>query len=294
MVLARAAFGALYFPGWSKAQEARKARVTRLRLLDRLAPRLPLHPVARSLLLKDVKVFLRDTTQWSQLLLLLALSAVYLYNFSVIDLERMPWMGPLLKNFYCFVNLALAAFVLSALAVRFVFPAVSVEGPAFWIVRTAPVSLRAFLWSKFWTGLVPILLMTEALVVTANQFLGVPPVLKWLSAGAVGFMTFALVGLAAGMGAIHPRFEAENVTQVSGSYGGVAYMILAVLFILTEVVLLAWPASSYLWYDYHRLRAPAFQSALMLTSLATAAGLSVAVFRIAMRRGVEALARLGE
>ena len=48
-------------------------------------------------------------------------------------------MSRVIKNAYAFVNLAMAAFVTSAVAVRFVFPAVSAEGPAFWIVRTAPV-----------------------------------------------------------------------------------------------------------------------------------------------------------
>ena len=47
-------------------------------------------------------------------------------------------------------------------------------------------------------------------------------------------MTFALVGLAAGMGARYPRFGAENLTQVAGSYGGIAFMVLAVLFILRD------------------------------------------------------------
>ena len=79
----------------------------------------------------------------------------------------------MIKNAYAFVNLAMAAFVMSAIAVRFVFPAVSAEGRAFWIVRTAPVSLATFLWSKFWTGLVPILLLAEALTIASNQLLGV-------------------------------------------------------------------------------------------------------------------------
>ena len=61
------------------------------------------------------------------------------------------------------------------------------------------------------------------------------PFLKVLSAVAIVFMTFALVGLAAGMGARYPRFAAENLTQVAGSYGGVAFMVLAVLFILVTV-----------------------------------------------------------
>ena len=105
----------------------------------------PSRPPSRQLLLKDLKVFLRDTTQWSQLLLLLALALVYLYNFRVLDLDRVPYMSGVVKNAYAFVNLGLAAFVLAAVAVRFVFPAVSAEGAAFWVVRTSPVSLRAFL-----------------------------------------------------------------------------------------------------------------------------------------------------
>ncbi len=167
-------------------------------------------------MLKDLKVFLRDTTQWSQLLLLVALALVYLYNFRVLDLERVPYMSGVVKNAYAFVNLAMAAFVLSAVAVRFVFPAVSAEGAAFWVVRTAPVPLRSFLWSKFWIGLVPVVLLAEVLTVAANEFLGAAPFLKMLCALAVLFMTWRSSALAAGMGARYPRFAAENLTQVAG------------------------------------------------------------------------------
>ena len=96
-------------------------------------------PVRRHLLLKDVKIFLRDVSQWSQLLLLLALVLVYLYNFRVLDLDRIPYMSGMVKNVYAFVNLAMAGLVMSTVCARFVFPAVSAEGAAFWIIRTAPV-----------------------------------------------------------------------------------------------------------------------------------------------------------
>jgi ABC-2 type transport system permease protein len=292
-VLARAAFGRYYFTGWSKAQEARKARFTRLRGLERMARLLPVSPAARHLLLKDLKVFLRDTTQWSQLLLLLALMMVYLYNFRVLDLDRIPYMSGVVKNAYAFVNLAMGAFVLSAVAVRFVFPAVSAEGAAFWIVRSSPVSMRAFLWSKFWTGLFPVLLLAEALTLLSNEFLGAEPALKWLAAVAIFCMSFALVGLAAGLGAQYPRFQAENVTQVAGSYGGITYMILAVLFILVETALLAWPASMFLWHRFQGLPLSTSRSALMAASLAVAFVLSVATWWMPMRRGVQALEDLG-
>jgi len=291
-LVARMAFQRFYFSGWSKAQEARKARFTQLNWLETLVGWTPLRGPARSLLIKDIKVFLRDTTQWSQLLLLLALGAVYVYNFRVLDLERIPYMSRVVKNAYAFVNLAMASFVLSSVAVRFVFPAVSAEGAAFWLVRTAPVSMKAFLWSKFWTGLVPILLLAEALTIVSNEFLGTDPFLKVMSAAAIFCMTFALVGLAAGMGARYPRFKAENVTQVAGSYGGVAYMILAVLYIVVEIALLAWPSSVFLWSLYTQSPIPTARAGLMGVSFGLALVLSIVTFLAPMRRGVQELEAL--
>jgi ABC-2 type transport system permease protein len=292
-VLLRMAFGRYYFTGWTKAQEARKARFTRLRFLEGLAARLPVRTEVASLLVKDIKVFLRDTTQWSQLLLLVALTLVYLYNFKVLDLEHVPYMSGVLKNMYAFVNLAMAGFVLSAVAVRFIFPAVSAEGGAFWVVRTSPVSMKAFLWSKFWTGLVPVLLLAECLTIVSNQFLGVAPFLKVVTAGAVFFMTFALVGLAAGMGARYPRFNADNMTQIAGSYGGIAFMVAAVLFMLVEIALVSWPSSVYLWYGYRRLHVPTRLWAPMGLAFAGAVAVSMTVFWTSMKQGVQALERMG-
>jgi ABC-2 type transport system permease protein len=294
MVLARAGFGAWYFEGWSKAQEARKARFTRLAVLDRAAGLLPRGSALRHLFVKDLKVFLRDTTQWSQLLLLVALVFVYLYNFRVLDLDRLPYMTAFIKNVYAFVNLAMAAFVLSAVAVRFVFPSVSAEGAAFWILRTSPVSMRAFLWSKFWIGVVPVLVMALALTIVSNEFLGAAPFLKVVAAVAILFMTFALVGLATGMGAIYPRFAAENITQVAGSYGGIAFMVAAVLFTLVEIALVGWPSVVYLWHQARGRPIPTVRGIEMALSFSVAAALAVVTCRESMKRGVRALEKLGE
>jgi ABC-2 type transport system permease protein len=289
VVVVRLAYDRFYFAGWSKAQEARKARFTRLVLLERLVHRLPVAPATRQLVLKDLKVFLRDTTQWSQLLLLLALALVYLYNFRVLDLDRIPYMSGIVKNAYAFVNLGLAGFVLSAVAVRFVFPAVSAEGAAFWVIRTSPVPLRTFLLSKFAIGLVPVLVLAEGLTVAANEFLGAEPVLKVLCALAVPFLSVALVALATGMGARYPRFNAENLTQVAGSYGGIAFMILAVLFLLVEVGLLAWPSFLYLWHRFEGVPLSTRQWLAMATSLAAAAAIAIAVTWRSLRAGIRAL-----
>ena len=291
-LIARFAFGALYFEGFSKSQEARKARFSRLHFMDTLASWLPLAPSGRSLLLKDVKIFMRDSTQWSQLLLLLALVAVYLYNFSVLDLDRVPYMGRVVRNAYAFVNLAMASFVLSSIAVRFVFPAVSMESTSFWIVRKSPVSMSSFLWSKFATGFAPIVFFSTFLTIAANQMLGVHPFLKIVTAIAIIFMSLALVGLAAGLGAQYPRFGAENVNQIAGSYGGVVFMVTAVAFICVEIALLAWPTSIFLFYDFRNMPIPDSRKLVMAFGLGASALLSLAVFHFSMKRGIKALTAL--
>src|SRR5690606_14685666 len=64
----------LYVPGFSRAQEGAELREggsRRWRILDRALRKLPDH--VRVIMAKDVRTFFRDTTQWSQLLLLAVL-----------------------------------------------------------------------------------------------------------------------------------------------------------------------------------------------------------------------------
>jgi ABC-2 type transport system permease protein len=282
-------FARWHFTGFSKAQEARKVRFARWAWLDWTIQRMPLSAVRRQLLVKDLKVFLRDVSQWSQLLLLLALVMVYLYNFRVLDLERIPSMSRVLKNLYAFLNLGMAGFVMATVAVRFVFPLVSSEGAAFWIIRTAPIKLRDFLWSKFWTGLVPVLVLSECLTIAGNELLGVDPFLKRVAAVTIVFMAFALVGLATGLGARYPRFAADNPSQVAGSYGGVAFMILAVLFVLVTIALVGWPSSVYLAQQLRIAPMRTSRAVMMYACFVTAALVSVATFWFGMRTGIRAL-----
>ena len=293
LVVLRASSERWHFAGYSRSQEAPKARFSRFRALDTAARALPISPVRRQLLIKDLKIFLRDVSQWSQLLLLLALVLLYLYNFRVLDLSRIPYMSGFLKNIYAFINLGMAGFVMATVAVRFAFPAVSAEGASFWIVRTAPIALRDFLWSKFWIAFGPVLLLTEGLTIAANAFLGVDPFLKVVTALAIVVMTFALVGLAIGLGARYPRFGAD-ASQVAGSYGGVMFMVQAVLFVIVMLGLIGWPASVYLLQQQRGRPMSVSQISLMACCFGGAVTLSVAVWIASMRSGVRALLAMGD
>ena len=154
----------IYFRGYSKAQTS-AARPLALRVgygggRRRLFRKFS--GPAWAFAAKEVRVFFRDQTQWPQLFLIGALIVIYLYNFSVLPLGNSPLRTIHLQNLFSFLNMGLAAFVLTAIAARFVYPAVSCEGDAFWIVRAAPISLRTFLWVKFAVYYLPLLFLAIA------------------------------------------------------------------------------------------------------------------------------------
>jgi ABC-2 type transport system permease protein len=235
--------GLIYFDGFSRAQEAKRRSRTGRKILERIVSVItrPLGPDMTSLIAKDVRTFFRDNSQWSQLLLLGALVVVYLYNFSVLPLERSPIRSIYLQNALSFLNIGLAGFVISALSVRFIFPAVSSEGQAFWIILSSPLSPRRFLWSKFLAYLLPMLVLAEMLIIYTNYLLKVTPFMMALSSVTIFFLVFGIVALGVGLGAVYPNFRHENIAQVATGFGGLIYMIISSVFIALVIMLEAGP-----------------------------------------------------
>jgi ABC-2 type transport system permease protein len=244
----------------------------------------------RELVLKELRVFARDSTQWSQLVLVGVLLVVYVANVRYLPLSG-DGMTTLLRNLIPFLNLALAGFVLASIAARFVFPGVSLEGRALWLLRSSPLPMRELLWAKFWVGVVPLLLLALVLVGATNLLLGVQPFVHWVSLAAITGLVFPLAGLALGFGAAYPRFDTENAAQIPTSYGGLLYMLSAIVLIGTVAYLTGRPAarvvlSRHFGWDY----APAEVLLPFAGAVAACVVATVLPLRVAQRR-LEALER---
>ncbi len=245
--------GSLYFKGYTKAQTSAEKLLVRKK-----APRphcvrpLTIIPrTTRTLAAKEVRTLLRDQTQWTQLFLIAALIVVYLYNFSVLPMEQAKIRPIYLQNLFSFLNMGLAAFVLVAVVARFVYPAVSCEGDAFWIIRAAPLELRMFLWVKFFVYYLPLLVLAEVLIVSSNILLQVTPFMMVLSIATIFLTTPGIVALGIGFGAAYPDFHSENPSQSVTSFGGLLFMLLAAGFILLVIVLEAGPVYQFFIADIH-------------------------------------------
>ena len=237
---------ALYGRGFTKAQES-AGRFVRGRVA-RVAGHLLLRPfgvVRRELVLKELRVFFRDSTQWSQLILLAVLVVVYTFNVKFLPLNG-DGITFFLVNVVPFLNLVLAGFVLASIAARFIFPAVSLEGRTFWLLKSSPMPMRSLLWSKFWTGTLPLLVLAVGIVGVTDAMLHVSEFMMLVSVGSIVLMTFAIAGLALGLGTVFPQFDTENAAQIPTSFGGLVFMMASVALIGAVVVLEARPVYGYL------------------------------------------------
>jgi len=280
----------LFASGFTKAQEGAE-RFVRGELWRRtVGTLLRFLPVAkREFVIKDIKLFFRDTTQWSQLILLAALVLVYLFNIKTLPLHRGEAVGFFYITLVSFLNLGLAGFVLAAIAARFIFPAVSLEGRHMWLLRSSPLDLRALLWSKYWVGTIPLLVLALLLTGLTNVLLQVRPFMMVMELVTICGLTFAIGALALGFGALYPQFETENAAQIPTSFGGLVFMM-ATIVLLGAVIFVLWQAV----YQYVRsvfLGQPVVVDAGMIAWFAVAAALCAGATAVPLWIGLRRMER---
>jgi ABC-2 type transport system permease protein len=190
--------------------------------------------------------------------------------------------------------LGLAGFVLSAVAMRFAFPAVSLEGKAFWILQTAPISLRTLLWGKLWLNLIPLLILGELLVFLSNLLLQVPSWMMMLSLATVFLMTFGITAICVGVGALYPKFTFDHAAEIPTSFGGAVCMIVSIAFIGAAVLIEAWPIYLLAMRGLSPGRSTVPELWVIAPSLLGVLALTLAAVITPIRLGLKSLERLKE
>lgn len=188
----------------------------------------------RTLILKDVRNFLRDPLQWSQLAILFGLLSLYLFY---LPRTRPEGFTTQWRALICFLNYGAITLILSTFTSRFVFPMMSLEGKQSWLVGLWPLSRGRVVMAKF----------AYAMTITAGSALAV----TWLSIRAIDLTQplallqvastlttcGALCGLAVGLGARLPNYHETNASRISSGLGGTVNLIASVGVVAMTVAL---------------------------------------------------------
>ena len=122
-----------------------------------------------------------------------------------------------------------------------------------WLLRSSPLDLRALLWSKYWVGTIPLIVL--ALIITVsftNVLLKATPFMMVVGISTIILLTLAISALALGFGALYPQFETENAAQIPTSFGGLVFMMTTIGLLATVIVIGAIPVSTYLRAAYNK------------------------------------------
>jgi ABC-2 type transport system permease protein len=243
-------------------------------------------PMRREFILKDLRIFFRDSTQWSQLILVGVLVMVILFNIQALPINTGEKIPVFLITLIAFLNQGLTGFVIAAVAARFIFPSISLEGRQLWLLRSSPLDPRAMLRSKYLVGVVPLVVLAFALTITTNLLLRASLFMIVMGGATVVGYTLAIGGLALGIGTLYPQYDSENAAQIPTSFGGLVFMLLAVALLGLVIVLEVWPVTEYLHAREHGGSGTVSLlgvGALLVAGLACAAAGLIPV-RLAVRR----------
>ena len=185
---------------------------------------------------KDVKVFMRDSNQWTQVLILASIVLVYLFSMYKLSFETIK-----MHNTMTLVNCALVWFVATAVSLRLSFPLISLEGESFWFLLSSPVSRLKLFAEKLVFGSIPVFFISLILISATNYMMKISPPVFIITLIATALVSLLISCAAVSIGTILPKFNYSNIPQIESSLGGLVFMLFSFLMIIINIVVIMQP-----------------------------------------------------
>lgn len=224
----------LFYTGWLRVSAGNpfpdRAPVMLKRLRD-LAAVLP--GDIRAVILKDIRTFLRDPMQWSQVVVFFGLLGLYYANIRIFRYHVLPdnW-----RNTVAFLNVFSVAAVVCSLGSRFIYPQLSLEGQGFWVLGLSPTSMTRILLAKFSLSAVGMLIVSVVLMLLSSSMLNVAPVVTAVAVVLACAIALAVCALSTGLGAIFLDLDQKNPAAIVSGFGGTLNLVLCLGFMLAAIL----------------------------------------------------------
>ncbi|MDH4069754.1 MAG: hypothetical protein OEV30_04965 [Ignavibacteria bacterium] len=236
-----------------------------------------------SLFKRDFWMFFRDPGQWLHFLLMVLLLMIFMISVRSLEL---PATLPLMRAVSYLVVFMFIGFLIASIALRFVFPALSLEGRCFWAVRTSPMSLTRLYFHKLGFALLLIALLAEVLAFGSLPIFSPDPFLTGIGALCAFFAAVALTTLHLGTGALFALFREKNPIRVASSHGASLAFLGSMLYLTVLVLLLVVPLNNYFQAQVLPGRSPESQ---FLVPVGIIALISIVIAFFSTRAGLSSI-----
>lgn len=199
-----------------------------------------------SLIERDLLRLARSPRELGQAAFLLFLLALYIAFLFVAPLREAGAKPEALARLLL-LNLVAAGYFLTAFGLRFVFPSLSLEGQAAWVLFASPVRLFRLFLGKYALYSTLLLLVVGSIALAGTLRLAPSPALVGAFAFLLLLVTLTTVAVSLAFGVLWPNFRESNPESLATNAGGLATTFLC----LGYVALIGWLAqrSTLLLFD---------------------------------------------
>lgn len=235
-----------YYRTWIEASELKLKRVknsNRQISTKKINGKSIFNPQVDVLLKKEFLQFFREPGQWIHLTVILFLIAIFMVSLSGIDANLLHANNYSLRAIIYITIFLFNLFLISSLSLRFAFPALSLEGDAYWKLKSSPISMKKYMIVKFLTIFLIIFFLGQGL----NYFTHISFSRElYLSASInTGFITLATVSFNFGMGSFFINLKEKSPIRLASSQAASITFLFTIVLIIIMVALLFVPIYNY-------------------------------------------------
>ena len=222
------------------------------------------------LIKKEFFVFIREASQWIHLVVMIVLTCLFAISVSNINLN---WHIMDVQMLTYLVMFVFGGFMVSSLALRFVFPMIGLEGLSFWALISSPIKESRIYLIKFIIGFLLILPVAEYIAIASNiPFIGktdLHSLLLWFGIFNAFWISITMVSFNLGLGGFFANYLERNPIRAASTQGATLTFLATLLYLIVVTVNILVPVSSYF--------AALFQYKIFNVKMLLIAGLLIAV-----------------
>lgn len=265
--------GALFYESWlrnSGGARSRNRHPVLFGFIDRALGFLPAD--VRAIALKDIRVLFRDSVQWTQGMIFFGLLGLYFLNLRNLNYHMLDQVW---QNLMTSLNVFSLSTIMCSFCSRFVYPQLSLEGQAFWIIGVSPSTLARTLVTKFVFSALGMCAISGTLMLISTGMLRVPSAVFWSAMGLAMAMAIGLSGLSTGLGAVFMDLRQRNPMAIISGFGGTLNLLLSLGYIIAAILPFA---MIFHWFALKSISRALLPKSLMLAAVWLVVLTSLAVF----------------
>jgi len=201
------------------------------------------------LLKKELWQFVREPMQWIHFVVMMGLLVIFLSSVSTLNIRL---ESAYLKAVVYLVIFIFNIFLINSLALRFAFPMISLEGNAYWSLRSSPVPAEQVYRIKFLLVMTILGVLSMVIALLSNvpylfihHIVGEKPwlvervvpsfqvrVLAYCSIIITPIVTMTMVSLNFAFGSIYANYSEKNPIRIASSQGATMTFLLSVVYLV--------------------------------------------------------------